>query len=89
MCQTNPQQQQFETALLAMGISVISKAMEAALSGSNLAKGSVLEAAVGAYQQGKITKSQFIAVINALDEQTYQTRAYAVPTDGHLAEYWR
>ena len=58
MCNINPQQQQFETALLAMGISVISKAMEAALSGSNLAKGSVLEAVTTAYQQGKITKSQ-------------------------------
>ena len=39
----------------------------------------VLASATAAYQQGKITKSQFMAVIDALDEATYQTRAYAEP----------
>lgn len=44
----------------------------------------VLGAATTAYQQGKITKSQLMAVIDALDEQTYQTRAYAVPDSTDL-----
>ncbi|MEY4519708.1 MAG: hypothetical protein RLZZ499_2308, partial [Cyanobacteriota bacterium] len=39
----------------------------------------VLATATTAYQQGKITKNQLMAVINALDEQVYQTRAYAEP----------
>lgn len=39
----------------------------------------VLASATAAYQQGKITKSQFMAVIDALDEATYRTRAYAEP----------
>jgi hypothetical protein len=40
----------------------------------------VLATATTAYQQGKITKSQFMAVIDALDELTCSTRAYAEPS---------
>ena len=40
----------------------------------------VLSTATTAYQQGKITKQQYFAVINALDEPTtVQTTAWTVP----------
>ncbi len=69
-----------EAQLLAMGLNLITKAMEAAVRENSLsASTDVLAAATNAYTQGKITKSQLIAVINALDEQTYQTTAYAEP----------
>ncbi len=79
-----------EAELLKLGLNLIGQAMEASLRvDSPNSSSDVLGAAVGAYQQGKITKSQFITVIDALDEQTYQTRAYTVPTDGYLAKYRR
>ena len=79
-----------EAELLKLGLNLIGQAMEASPRvNSPNSSSDVLGAAVGAYQQGKISKSQFTAVINALDEQTYQTRAYTVPTDGHLAQYRR
>ncbi len=70
-----------EQALLAMGLNLITKAIEASVRDDKPTD--VLTAATTAYQQGKITKSQFMAVIEALDEdalanplgQTYQTRA--------------
>lgn len=76
--------------LLEMGLNLIGKLIEseARVNPPN-SSSDVLGAAVGAYQQGEITKSQFIAVINALDEQVYQTKAYAVPTDGYLTQYRR
>ncbi len=87
MCNIN---RDTEAELLKLGLNLIGQAMEASLRvNSPNSSSDVLGAAVGAYQQGKISKSQLLAVINALDEQTYQTRAYTVPTDGHLAEYRR
>ena len=74
-----------EQQIVATGLDIISKAMEASLSVNKPQQPTdVLSAATSAYQQGKITKSQFMAVINALDEQTYQTRAYNVPTGGNF-----
>ena len=63
-----------------LGFSVIEKAMEVDLSANSANTSTdVLGTATQAYQQGKITKNQFMAVINALDETpvTVETRAYA------------
>jgi hypothetical protein len=69
-----------EQQLLAMGLNLIGQAIEANLREQNHSSTDVLQTATSAYSQGKITKSQFMAVINALDEHTYQTRAYSSPT---------
>jgi hypothetical protein len=70
-----------ETQLLAMGLDLIKTAMEAPLRENNpIQSTDVLTTATTAYQQGKITKNQLMAVINALDEQAYQTKAYAEPS---------
>ncbi len=75
-----------QAQLLAMGINLITKAMEAAVrENSPVASTDVLGAATSAYTQGKITKNQLMAVINALDEQAYSTNAYADP--GWNSEY--
>lgn len=76
MCNIN---RDAEMALLTVGINFINKAMEASLRDNIPCSTDVLAAATTAYQQGKITKAQLMAVINALDEQTYQTTAYAEP----------
>jgi hypothetical protein len=69
-----------EAQILTMGLNLITKAIEASVREDNPTQSTdVLGAATTAYQQGKITKNQLMAVINALDEQTYQTRAYAQP----------
>jgi hypothetical protein len=70
-----------------MGLNLITKAIEASVMENNpIQSTDVLGAATTAYQQGKITKNQFMAVINALDEQTYQTRAYAEPMPAPLVK---
>lgn len=70
-----------EAQILAMGLNLITKAIEASVRENNpIQSTDVLATATTAYQQGKITKSQFMAVIDALDESTYQTRAYAEPS---------
>ncbi len=77
MCNIN---REAEAQLLGLGLTVISKAIEASLSENKPQSSTdVLATATTAYQQGKITKNQLMAVINALDEQTYQTKAYAEP----------
>lgn len=69
-----------EARLLAMGINLISQAIEASLRVDRpMQSTDVLTTATLAYQQGKITKSQLMAVIDALDEATYKTTAYAEP----------
>ena len=88
MCQTNPQQWELQSQLLLKAADLVSKLIESELGQNTHTSADVLGAATSAYQQGKITKSQLLAVIDALDEQTYQTRAYSVPTDGYLAK-WR
>ena len=78
MCNIDRRTQQ---QIMAMGLSIISKAMEASLSANQpQTTTDVLGTATTAYQQGKITKTQLMGVINALDEQIYQTQAYAEPT---------
>lgn len=67
MCNIN---RDAEMALLTVGINFINKAMEASLRDNIPCSTDVLAAATNAYQQGKITKTQLMAVINALDEQT-------------------
>ena len=75
-----------EAQLLAIGLNLIKSAIEANLRDNNpICSTDVLTTATTAYQQGKITKNQFMAVINALDESTYQTRAYTEPS--YNAEY--
>ena len=71
-----------EAQLLAMGLNVITKAIEASMMENNTPSQptDVLTVATTAYQQGKITKQQYFAVINALDEPTtVQTTAWTVP----------
>lgn len=78
MCNIN---RNAEAQLLALGLNFITKAMEAAVRVDNpMSSTDVLATATKAYQQGKITKNQLMAVINALDESVYETRAYAEPT---------
>ena len=78
MCNIN---RELEAQLLGMGLNLIGQAMEASLRENNpIPTTDVLQVSTKAYQQGKITKSQFMAVINALDETAYQTRAYSEPS---------
>ena len=76
-----------EQQIVAMGLNLIGSAIEATLRENNHSSTDVLATATTAYQQGKITKSQFMAVIDALDEATYQTRAYAEPSNSWNQEY--
>jgi hypothetical protein len=78
-----------EAQILTIGLDLIKTAMEAGLREKVPSQSTdVLAVATSAYQQGKITKNQLIAVINALDEdalanplgQKYQTTAYAEPS---------
>ena len=82
MCNINPIDRRLEQQIVATGLSIISKAMEASLSANQPQQPTdVLRAATTAYQQGKITKAQYFAVINALDEPTtVQTTAYVQRT---------
>ncbi len=68
MCGIKPQQQQLEAALLTMGLSFLTKMVEQAQLGNMPPSSDVLATATQAYRQGKITKTQYIAVIDALDE---------------------
>lgn len=81
---------QAEAQLLAMGINLITKAMEAAVrENSPVASTDVLGAATSAYTQGKITKSQFMAVINALDEPDWVKNGTKPPTHPMVARLIR
>lgn len=71
--------------LTLLGLAMLSTAMEASTRANQPQSTDVLLTATTAYQQGKITKSQFMAVIDALDEQSYQTTAYPVPNTSKLA----
>jgi|GEM_PF-3933826 len=66
-----------EARLLEMGLNLIVGAIEASARVDNpMPPTDVLATATKAYQQGKISKTQFMAVIDALDESAYTTRAY-------------
>ena len=71
-----------EQQIVATGLSIISKAKEASLSVNQPQQPrDVLIAAPTAYQQGKITKAQYFALINAFDEPTtVRTTAYVQRT---------
>lgn len=70
-----------DAQILAMGLNLITKAIEASVRDQDPVQSTdVLTTATTAYQQGKITKNQLMAVINALDEASYQTKAYAKPS---------
>ena len=70
-----------EAQLLALGLNLIGQVMETSLRENKpMQSTDVLSAATSAYQQGKITKNQFMGVINALDECTYTQNAYAEPS---------
>lgn len=71
--------------IIGLGLNLINKAIEASLKEET--NPNILGTAINAYQQGKITKSQLMGVINALDEQTYQTKAYSVPNPTWNDEY--
>ena len=78
MCDLN-QNRALDAAIINAGLNLIGMAIEAS-SRENTPTPDVLSAATEAYQQGKITKSQYFAVINALDESTtVQTTATTVP----------
>lgn len=74
-----------EAQLLALGLNLITKVMDANIEPQQSTD--VLATATTAYQQGKITKAQLMAVINALDEQTYSMKACAVPSHNKLTLY--
>ncbi len=68
-----------EAQIMAMGLNLITKAIEASVRENNpIQSTDVLATATTAYQQGKITKNQLMAVINALDEpsQKQSTHPY-------------
>jgi hypothetical protein len=76
-----------EMALLSMGLNLISQAIEASNRVDQpIQSTDVLATATTAYQQGKITKNQLMAVINALDEQVCSTRAYVETIPGWLVK---
>ncbi len=72
MC-INPVNAQLEQQMGVLMFSVISKVIEASLSAEQPTTTDVLASATSAYQQGHITKAQYFAVINALDETTMAT----------------
>lgn len=89
MCGNNPQ---LNAALITMGLNFLSEILTSELGTANTTD--VLVTATNAYQQGKLTKTQYIAVINALDEtQESVTRSAWVeqPIKGHafLKQYQR
>ena len=63
MCNIN----RIDPSIVSMGLNLIGKLMESELREQSSST-DVLSAATVAYQQGKITKAQYFAVINALDE---------------------
>ncbi|MDJ0593355.1 MAG: hypothetical protein QNJ72_25775 [Pleurocapsa sp. MO_226.B13] len=78
MCNIN---RDLEAQLLGMGLNLIGQAMEASLREYNpIPTTDVLEVSTKAYQQGKITKSQLMGIIDALDETPNQSKAYAEPS---------
>lgn len=79
-----------ETQLLAMGLDLIKTAMEASLRSEVPSQSTdVLAVATTAYQQGKITKNQLMAVINALDEPDWVKNGTKPPTHPMVARLIR
>ena len=91
MCNINPQLDEQRMMYVYQGLNCVLKLLNQHLDQpvAPHTSSDVLASATAAYQQGIITKTQFMAVINALDETVYQTQAYSVPVDGSLAKYRR
>lgn len=93
MCGINPNTERLNAELLGMGVKLIGGAIEAMLKAElqpNPQQSDVLATATIAYQQGKITKSQYIAVINALDEaKTPSWDAEYIEANRYLNQYRR
>ncbi|MEY2833331.1 MAG: hypothetical protein RLZZ574_2590 [Cyanobacteriota bacterium] len=79
-----------EAQILAMGLNLITKAIEASVKENNpIQSTDVLATATTAYRAGKITKSQFMAVINALDEPEWVKNGTKPPTHPMVARLIR
>ncbi len=69
MCDINPRQRELDAQLLTLGLNLISKVVDIQLKANEpKASSDVHYAALNAYREGKITKVQYMAVIDALDE---------------------
>ena len=77
MCNIN----RIDPRIVSMGLDIIGKLIESELS-VNQPSTDILGSATLAYQQGKITKSQYFAVINALDETTTVQTTARTETSG-------
>jgi hypothetical protein len=79
-----------EAEILAMGLNLITKAIEASVRVQDpIQSTDILATATTAYQQGKITKNQFMAVINALDEPDWVKNGTKPPTHPMVARLIR
>ena len=85
MAETGQIPDEMATAIFNLGFQLLEAALTT--NGINNTQGhqvdnqtDVLSAATTAYQRGHITKAQYFAVINALDEPTAQTTAYVQRT---------
>ena len=85
MCGIDPQQQRFNAELLGVGLNLLSKLVEAELGANSAQSEDVLSVATIAYQQGKITKSQYLRVIDALDEPDWVKNEISPPTHPMVA----
>ena len=84
MCGNNPQ---LDAALITMCLNFLSEILVTGLSTNNTTD--VLMTATTAYQQGKITKTQYIAVINALDERPVNPSPWVDRPNSYLNQYRR
>lgn len=91
MCGINPNTERLNAELLGVGVGIINELI-GILRAEGMPKANesdVLATATIAYQQGKITKSQYIAVINALDEHNYHRtwNAEYIEANNYLNQY--
>lgn len=84
MAQTGQMSDEFAQSVISLGFQLLEAALTT--NGVNHSQGNqtrdeadVLAAATAAYQRGHITKNQYFAVINAMDEPVVQTKAQTVP----------
>ena len=88
MCGINPNTERLNAEMLGMGVKLIGGAIEAMLRAEQLPnpqQSDVLAAATTAYREGKITKSQYIRVIDALDEPDWVKNGTKPPTHPMIA----
>lgn len=69
-----------ENKLMAIGVEMLAKAIFSnELVTPSAPPNDILATATAAYQSGKITRQQFLQIIDCLDNQTYEQNAYAIP----------